>query len=65
MRKSKPKPQDNSLHHRIAVAIDPQAWSADSNIGMAVGTIRKRRQKSESRAADIINIITAWPEVRP
>ena len=64
MRKSKPKPQDNSLHHRIAVAIDPQAWSADSNVGMATGTIRKRRQKSEARAADVINIITNWSEAR-
>ena len=61
MRKPKPKPQDNSLHHRIAVVIDPVAWSAKSNVGMAPGTIRKRRQKSEDRAADVIKIISSWP----
>ena len=65
MKKDKPKPQDNSLHHRIAVAIDPQAWNAESNVGMAPGTIRKRRQKSEERAADVINIINARPRSRP
>ena len=60
MKKPKRKPQDNNLHRRIAVAIDPVAWSAESNIGMATGTIRKRRQKSEERAADVINIFAKW-----